>query len=102
MTISDNQVVVLTGAQLREFAAVIVRETIETMQSESANMTTAEPRFVYGLRGIRELFNVSHSTAQEYKNTFLQPAVEQRGRKIKINADLAEQLFDEHKNSTNK
>lgn len=97
MTISDNQVIVLTGAQLREFASGIVRETIETMQSETADMMTSEPRYAYGIRGICDLFNVSRTTAHEYKNTFLKPAIEQRGRNIRINIEMAEQLFNESK-----
>lgn len=53
-------------------------------------------RFIYGIRGIEEYFHVSHKTAQEYKNTFLKPAVNQNGRKICVDADLAMQLFNEN------
>lgn len=53
-------------------------------------------RFIYGIRGIEDYFHVSHKTAQEYKNTFLKPAVNQNGRKICIDADLAMQLFNEN------
>lgn len=52
--------------------------------------------YVYGLRGIRDLFNVSHVTAQKYKDTFLKPAVMQRGRKIVVDADMAIELYDQH------
>ena len=52
--------------------------------------------FIYGIRGIEEYFHVSHKTAQEYKNTFLKPAVNQNGRKICVDADLAMQLFNEN------
>ena len=48
--------------------------------------------YVYGLRGIQQLFGVSHKTAQEYKDTFLRPAVMQNGRKIVVDADLAMEL----------
>lgn len=52
-----------------------------------------EKHYVYGLRGIEQLFGVSHATAQHYKDTFLQPAVIQQGRKIMIDAELAVELF---------
>lgn len=97
--IADNNVVVLTGTQLRELIADVVRETIERFQKPANQSESGEPRrYVYGLRGIRELFNCAHSTAQEYKNTFLKPAIKQRGRKIQVDADLAIKLFDEYKN----
>lgn len=53
--------------------------------------------YVYGLRGIQQLFGVSHKTAQEYKDTFLRPAVMQNGRKIVVDADLAMELFNKKK-----
>lgn len=53
--------------------------------------------YVYGLRGIQQLFGVSHKTAQEYKDTFLRPAVMQNGRKIVVDADLAMELFNERR-----
>ena len=53
--------------------------------------------YVYGLRGIQQLFGVSHKTAQEYKDTFLRPAVMQNGRKIVVDADYAMELFNERR-----
>lgn len=53
--------------------------------------------YVYGLRGIQQLFGVSHKTAQEYKDTFLRPAVMQNGRKIVVDADYALELFNERR-----
>jgi hypothetical protein len=52
--------------------------------------------YVYGLKGIRRLFNVSHATAQRYKDTFLKPAVRQNGRKIVVDAAKALELFNEY------
>ncbi len=54
------------------------------------------PAMVYGLKGIRELFGVSTTTALKYKKTWLQPAVIQRGQKIIIDVAKALELF-EHK-----
>ena len=57
---------------------------------------TPEPgkRYVYGLRGIQELFNVSHLTAQRYKDGIIKDAVYQSGRKIVVDADKAIELFN--------
>lgn len=52
--------------------------------------------YVYGLKGIRQLFGVSHATAQRYKDTFLKPAVKQNGRKIVVDAAKALELFDQY------
>ena len=52
--------------------------------------------YVYGLKCIRKLFNVSHPTAQRYKDTFLKPAIRQNGRKIVVDAVKALELFDEY------
>ena len=96
--IHDNQFYVLSGEQLREYGIHIVQETINAMHTDSNKCSaTAEPKYVYGLRGIQDLFDVSRTMAQEYKNTFLQPAVVQRGRKIMIDRDKAIELFKEHK-----
>ena len=54
-------------------------------------------RYVYGLRGIQELFNVSHSTAQKYKDGIIKDAVFQSGRKIVVDVDKAIELFKSKK-----
>ena len=51
-------------------------------------------RYIHGLRGIQELFNVSHVTAQRYKDGILKDAVYQSGRKIVVDADKAIELFN--------
>lgn len=51
---------------------------------------------VHGIRGIRNLFGVSHSTACRYKETFLKPAVKQNGRVIVTDVEKAMRLFDEY------
>lgn len=54
--------------------------------------------YVYGLRGIRDLFHVSHATAQRLKDGVLSPAVRQLGRKIIVDADFAMELFNQQNN----
>ena len=52
-----------------------------------------EKKLVYGLAGIRKLFNVSHATAYRYKQTIIKDAVSQQGRKIVVDAEKAVELF---------
>ena len=59
----------------------------------SAPEPTPPRRYVYGLRSIMQLFNVSNMTAQRYKKTIIKDAVSQNGRKIVVDADKALELF---------
>ena len=63
-------------------------------QNEPVRIQESEKRYVYGLRGIRQLFNVSHATAQRYKDTIIKDAVLQQGRKIIVDVDKAMELFN--------
>lgn len=98
MAIEETKVAVMTMAQLKEFAADVARATLT--EREVAPITKKSgKRYVYGIRGISELFNVSIVTAQKYKNTFLAPAVSQRGRKVLTDVEKAWELFNERKNA---
>ena len=57
-----------------------------------------EKRYVYGLRGIKELFHVSIRTAQIWKDTIIKEAVYQNGRTIVVDAEKALKLFNERRN----
>jgi len=96
MEVKDSTpVAMLTVGQLRDFLGLSL-----PMATASPQPTTnGEPRLVYGLAGIQRLFNVSHVTAQRYKNTFLAPAISQQGRKIVVDAEKALQLFSEYTNA---
>lgn len=97
MTISTEQIVMITADQLQEFATNIVRETLESIRTNPVPVTVAPtPEYRYGMRAIRELFGVCHTTAQRYKDTFLKPAIDQRGRKIRVDVALAQRLYDEN------
>ena len=86
--ISENTpIALLTVGQLRELLNL-------DKQPEPITATQNEKRLVYGLSGIRKLFNVSHATAYRYKETIIKDAVSQRGRKIVIDADKALELFN--------
>ena len=51
-------------------------------------------RVVYGIKGIEDLFSISHRKAQEWKDSWLQPAVRQYGRKIITDVAYAMKLYD--------
>lgn len=57
-----------------------------------------ERRFVYGLKGLSELFGCSVSTAQKIKNSgVIDKAITQLGRKITIDTELALELVRKSK-----
>lgn len=64
-------------------------------------VTQTGKRYVYGLKGIQDLFGVCHLTAQRYKDGFLAPACMQNGRKIVVDVDLAIELFNTYQNGNN-
>jgi len=53
----------------------------------------SDKKYAFGLKGIREEFNVSHATAQKYKDGILKDAVTQYGRKIIVDVEMARELF---------
>ena len=89
----STPIAMLTVGTLRE----IIREECKTTSSpqDKPQVFNKNHRLVYGLKGIRDLFGCSHVTAQRYKDSFLQPAIKQNGRKIVIDADLALELFNQ-------
>lgn len=85
-------------------AALTVSQFIELLNrgkapepAPASQPASSAVKMVYGLKGIRSLFGVSHATAQRYKDTFLRPAVSQRGRVLVTDVALALELFDEYK-----
>jgi len=86
-------------AKERLVATLTVEELISLISNvlDKQKTQNSRPNYIYGLRGIQKLFGVSHVTAQHYKDTFLAPAVRQRGRTIIVDADLAVTLFEENK-----
>ena len=90
MIITENTPIFnLTVGQLRQ----VLNETGNTTEK-----TTQEaPRYVYGIKGIQQLFGVSKKTAWDYKNTILKDAVYQYGRKIVVDVEKAVFLFSKSK-----
>jgi len=89
MEITDNTpIVMLTVGQLK---AVIRKEIAESELKQEKRPEVV--KYAFGLRGIREEFNVSHATAQKYKDGILKDAVMQIGRKIILDVEKARELF---------
>ncbi len=90
MSINDNTpIAMLTVRQLKEILQV------EVPKVEPIQKCFVDKKYVFGLKGIREEFNVSHATAQKYKDGVLKDAVTQYGRKIIIDMEKARVLFAE-------
>ena len=82
---------------VEEFIELLDERIKAAISNETAATPATRPtgRLVYGLRGIRELFGVSHLTAQRYKDGIIKEAVRQNGRKIVVDADYALELFSQ-------
>lgn len=80
-----------------EFLEVQKMALSEQGSEKQETPQTKKKNYVYGLRGIRNLFHVSHATAQRLKDGVLNPAVRQLGRKIIVDADLAMELFNQQR-----
>lgn len=80
-------------------AMLTVKDLKEILQKEEKveKHNFAEKKYVYGLKGIRDLFKVSHATAQKYKDTILKGAITQHGRKIITDVEKALELFNKTK-----
>lgn len=83
----ETPIALLTVGQLMELLN-------SERKAETVTISETSKRLVYGLHGIRNLFNVSHATAQRYKDTIIKDAVSQNGRKIVVDADKALELFN--------
>jgi len=89
----DTMLATMTAGQLIDFLADHEKSNGSGRITETAEIPGA-PRYVFGLRGIMELFNCCQVTAQHYKNGIIKDAVKQNGRKIITDADMALKLFN--------
>ena len=87
MNITENTpIAMLTVKQLKE--VLNLKEEVSVIKKDYT-----QKKYVYGLKGIRALFKVSHATAQKYKDTILKDAISQQGRKIIVDVERAMELF---------
>ena len=89
----------LYALTIEEFIQLLDERISAAITNRAEHAPAAKPtgRLVYGLKGIRDLFGVSHLTAQRYKDGIIKEAVRQYGRKIVVDADLALKLFDQRR-----
>jgi len=96
----ETPLVQMTAGQLADYlnsrAAVPAQAPTPAARSAATQAAPAR-RFVYGIKGIMQLFGVSNVTAQRYKRGIIREAVSQNGRIIVVDADRALQLFNERK-----
>lgn len=91
MFIEDSTpIAALTVADLKK----LLKDSIREQKIEAITpVTTPGKRYIYGLKGIQDLFGVCHLTTRRYKDGFLALACIQNGRKIIVDADMAMDLF---------
>ena len=91
----EAPLLMLTLGQFKgEMRALLSSQTIK--DEDSTVFQFEEQNSIYGLRGIRDLFNVCHTTAQRYKDTFLKPSVTQNGKKLIFDKQKAIELYIAH------
>lgn len=90
---SDTPLMTLTVSQFQ----ALVASCFAGNQEQEVQSQSKEKHYVYGLKGICDLFNCAHSTAQHLKDNVITEAVSQNGRKIVVDVELALQLFQENK-----
>jgi hypothetical protein len=85
----DTRIIDLTVAQLKEVIDRAVEESLARRQPQDT-----QPRLVYGIKGIAEIFGVSERQARYIKSSgVISRAIRQQGRTIVTDAALALQLF---------
>ena len=85
----DTRITDLTVAQLKEVIDRAVEESLARRQPQDT-----QPRLVYGIKGIAEIFGVSERQARYIKSSgVISRAIRQQGRTIVTDAALALQLF---------
>ena len=95
--VNDNMPIgAMNIGELKALLVEILQDNLGNTTNRS-NATAVPKRYVYGIKGIEELFGCSHATAQHYKDTILADAVTQNGRKIVVDVELAMQLFGQNK-----
>ena len=71
-------------------------EVVQTLQKTIEDSKPKVPKYVYGIKGIAQLFGCSISTAERLKRSgVLDGAVMQRNRSIIVDAQRALALFDD-------
>lgn len=80
----EQVILMLTKDELKN----IIQKEIKQAQES----TPQKDEWLFGMKEIANFFGVSIPTAQNYKQTWLKPAISQRGRKIWLNTRIAKEL----------
>lgn len=93
MNVLNMPVWQMTGQEL-----VCLLETSYNKEDKAKEPQDKQKKFVYGIRGIAELFDCSKSTANRIKQSGeIDAAIKQIGRKIIVDAELALELVGKKK-----
>ena len=86
----DTRIIDLTVAQLAE----VIDKAVEESLSRRNQPTDNAPRYVYGIKGIAQVFGVSERQARYIKSSgVINKAIRQQGRTIITDAHMALELF---------
>lgn len=83
----------MTEQEVRDIVTDAVETAFRAERAARGDPTEKTPSYVYGIKGIMELFGCSRSTATKYKSGLLKEAVSQQGRKITIDVRKAREIF---------
>lgn len=85
----DTRIIDLTVAQLAEVIDKAVEDSLRRRQLQDTPQ-----RYVYGIKGIADIFGVSERQARYIKSSgVIRKAIRQQGRTIVTDANLALELF---------
>lgn len=84
----DTPIVMLTVRQLKDIINGIKQPDISKVEDYTRK------RYLFGLKGIRDEFSISHATAQKWKDGILKEAIVQHGRKIITDTEKAYELLN--------
>ena len=87
----------ITADDLSKVIDLAVEKAVEKALKEKRQISEQKlPKYLHGLQGIADLFDVSKVTAQKYKNTWLAGAVKQNGKTLLTDTEMALKLFAEN------
>lgn len=82
-----------------EFCITTILPLVEGIVKKCLNESHIknESKYLYGVEAIAKHFNISKRTVQNYKKTWLAPAISKRGRHVQLDIQKADELFGAYK-----
>jgi len=85
----------MTGEEFLSLQQSVLSKEQASRTATDAPDFTSNPKYVYGLKGISQLFDCSISTANRIKNSgIIDKATKQIGRKIIVDSEYALELIN--------